>query len=586
MNIYRHIKSATLFKIATTNYILIIQPIFIFLGLIFAAFIIHGSAIDNWWSYDDTQILKHAFLFSPYEYFFIPEAWRALIPFSFTPWLTLSYDLDLALFGFDPKGFYIHNLLTIGLCAYLFYLIAGQWLKPGFAIGGALLFLIGPPIVLAAQQLMVRHYIEGMLFYLLSLCFILKSLRTGNTQWYGGLAGFTFAMATAAKEIYLPLGFIAFLLPIGSLRERLFAGWPILLVMALYVPWRWFMLGDPIGGYTPIEALPAVSFSSMLSQFKQIPNSLLTNFGVLTAGIIFIYGFFLLIQDKQWYVLVFTLIICILLAMPLLPLAVTSSLVAERFFIATWTTFVMVLSIILNDASQKKHLRIVSFFLFGILFVSAYQKSNALYLYIQKEQNGYFSQGNKILNSSSNDIIFLFENLLPHYSLGLLDLRKAMNKELPVPSLVSDESQFLTIELDEKNIWRYDAQAKAMVDITENIQSVIEVWQEKLKPLLLKINIRYDLNKKFISWDFQSPEAGDYIYISRSRLQVGPQGTVRMESPPSGCFRIRLNAFDGSVAYTPLLSLLQPIYHEDSLELSWEGKGDMFENKEEVDCGK
>jgi hypothetical protein len=391
-------------------------------------------------------------------------------------------------------------------------------------------------------------------------------------------------MATAAKEIYLPLGFIVFLLPMGNLRERVFAGWPILLVMALYVPWRWFMLGDPIGGYTPLEALPAVSFSSMLSQFIQIPNLLLTNLGVLTAGMIFFYGFFRLIRDKQWHVLAFTLIICVVLAMPLLPLAATSSLVAERFFIATWVAFAMGISIILNNASQKKFLGIVSFFLFGILFISAYQKSYILSINIQEEQIVYFSQGKKILNSSDNDIIFSFENMLPHYSLGLMELRKAMNMDSPAPLLVSDESQFFNLELAERNIWRFDAQKKEMVNISEETPSLIQAWQERLKPLPLKINIRYDLYKKTISWDFQSPEAGSFFYISRSRLQVGPQGTVRMESPPSGCFRIRFNAFNGGIAYTPLLSLLQPINYEDGLELSWEGKGDMFENKEEVDC--
>lgn len=586
MNNYRHLKSAALFKSAVINYILI-RPIYIFFGLIFATFIIYGVAMDNWWSHDDTQILKHAFQFSPYQYFFIPEDWRALIPFSFTPWLTLTYDLDLGLFGSDPKGFYVHNLLTIGLCAYLFYFIASQWLKPWFAIGGALLFLIGPPIVLAAQQLMVRHYIEGLFFYLLSFCFILKSLRTGNTQWYGGLAGFTFAIAASAKEIYVPLGFIAFLLPIGNLRDRLSAGWPILLVMALYVPWRWFMLGDPIGGYTPIEALPSVSFSSMLSQFIQIPDLLFTNFGVLTAGIIFIYGFFRLIQDRQWYVLAVTLIICILLAMPLLPLAATSSLVAERFFIATWTAVVMGLSIILNNASQNKYLTIASFFFLGILFVSAYLKGNTLFLHLQEEQNIYSSQGKKILYSSNNDIIFLFEKILPHFSSGIMDLRNAMNPNIPAPLLVNDESQFLTIAFDEKKIWRFDSQAKEMVDISENIHSLIEAWQKKLKPLPLKIYINYDLEEKSISWDFVSHAAGSYFYISpRSRLQIGPHGTVRMETPLSGCFRIRLNAIDGSVAYTPLLSLFQPVNNNDSLILSWEGKGDMFEKREEVDCGK
>ena len=46
--------------------------------LVFAVVVFYGRAVTNYWLFDDPQILKHAVDFHPWEYFFIPEAWRKL----------------------------------------------------------------------------------------------------------------------------------------------------------------------------------------------------------------------------------------------------------------------------------------------------------------------------------------------------------------------------------------------------------------------------------------------------------------------------------------------------------------------------
>src|SRR2546430_661680 len=99
----------------------------LFMFLVAVVFTLYGSALDNFWFRDDTVILKQAVLYSPYEYFLDPGTWRTLSVASLTPCLTLAYDLDYSVFGFNPAGFYAHNLLAIALCAFFLFLLARQW---------------------------------------------------------------------------------------------------------------------------------------------------------------------------------------------------------------------------------------------------------------------------------------------------------------------------------------------------------------------------------------------------------------------------------------------------------------------------
>lgn len=277
--------------------------------------LLYGSAISGWWCCDDPQILKHALRYTPWEYFTVPAAWRALIPYSLTPWLSLVYDLDHALFGLNPLTFYAHNLLTITLCAFLIYCIARQWADHWYACGGALLFLAGSPIMTAAYQLMVRHYIEGLFFYLLALWLSMQALRK-DVRWptlRAVMAGIAFVVAITAKEIYVPLGIVPFLLPLGSFRQRFRAAWPLLLVMALYVPWRWYMLGDVVGGYTPAGELGSSDLLAALGQFAKLPELLLAWPWLGGAGLILLIGLFLKRRCTGWTALPLTLLPVLLL---------------------------------------------------------------------------------------------------------------------------------------------------------------------------------------------------------------------------------------------------------------------------------
>ncbi|MBK6592257.1 MAG: hypothetical protein IPG23_05690 [Burkholderiales bacterium] len=222
------------------------------LGFAVLVIALYGGAFQHGWAYDDSQILKHAAKYSPWEYFFIPAAWKALVPFYLTPWLSLAYDVDLSLFGLNPWGFYGHNLLVLAGCGAALFLLLRRWLTDGLAMMTSVLMLLGTPMATASQQLMVRHYTEGLLFFLVGLLCFLRSLKASDTVGRWMVAGaLCFCIAVFSKELFVPLGLLPLVMPADKFSMRWKRWWPWAVIFVLYWPWRTYMLGSAIGGGHP-----------------------------------------------------------------------------------------------------------------------------------------------------------------------------------------------------------------------------------------------------------------------------------------------------------------------------------------------
>lgn len=557
-------------------------------ALALVVLLLYGGALNNWWAFDDTQILKHAIGYAPHEYFFVPAAWRALIAYSLTPWLTLSYDIDQTLFGFNPLGFYAHNLLSIGLCAWMIYLIARQWVTATFALGGALVFLVGSPIAVASQQLMVRHYIEGLLFFLVAVSLFIRAVRDNRAR-LGWAAGIAFAVSATAKEVFLPLGLVPFLLPVGAFRQRLALAWPFLLVMLLYVPWRWYMLGEVVGGYSPAGELFSGNFSlALYRQLVQIPDLMLTPFGawlvagIALAGVVLAWGR----RRESPGALLLLLIVPALLLAPLTPLALSSGLASERFFVAAWAGLALGSAAVLGNVASDRRIRWLALLMLASLAMTAWTRAERALAVMTPLQAEYFAQGAEIASAEKGDIVFLSPGLLAHYPLGLIDLRAAMGRTDPPPLLIADEVELIGIPLAGRRVLRYDAASRTMLDITARLPKLLAQWCERLRPLPLSVEMTFDGVAKSLHWQLAPPISGSYVFLTQaSRTPVPPQGALRMANWPDEKFRFRHDSPDGSIAYTPLLSLPAASDHGVS-RLSWQGNGEKFAGThDESTCG-
>lgn len=549
----------------------------------------YGSSIDSWWCCDDPQILKHAITLSPLEYFTVPEAWRALIPYSLTPWLTLTYDVDHALFGFDPRGYYAHNLIALTGCGWLLYKIARHWVSAVSAWSAAMLFLAAPPVAAASQQLMIRHYVEGLLFYLLALWLFVRSVDERKSH-LGFLAGFAFLIAATAKELYLPLGLIPFLLPVASLRRRLFHGWPFLFVMVLYVPWRRYMLGEILGGYVPAAGLMEEGILRLAwTQFTQVP-ALLSNHptvAITVCSIIIVWG----IADRSIQARATALMAAlpILLLTPLIPLVRYPGLGAgsERYFLAAWATLSLTIAILAGLAFDRARdgRRWLLPVLVAALFLTVWQASQKMVAGLIASKTGYQAQGNALVMARAPDLVLVSPGIPTWFNSGVMDLRPAMGQRSPPPMLVADESEFAGLDLAGRQMLRFDPATQSMVDIAPQMPALVETWKSRLQARPLQVTMTYDRQKKVLSWNLGPNTDGQFRYLDAGgSTPVPATGALRMDKPPDGCFRFRHDAPDGRTAYTPALSLPAVADGQTSASVTWQGQWDLLKHLADPDC--
>ncbi|MFA7605111.1 MAG: hypothetical protein WCY08_00840 [Rhodocyclaceae bacterium] len=235
----------------------------------FLACSLHGSALQGFWRIDDLWLLHYVSLHPQASgYFFSPMQWQALsVPF-FTPWLVLDFRLDIVLFGPDPMPHYGRHLLVLLLAAWLTFVLLrphAGWL---WSTLGASLFLAGAPTVVLAQQLMARHYADGLVFALLAILLWLhpnKVPKAGAGRW---LASVCYLLSMLCKEVFAPLPMVLFFLMTGSFTTRMRAMLPLVVSALAFVLWRQSMIGTLVGGYS--NSLELSRFSTWVGTFPDI----------------------------------------------------------------------------------------------------------------------------------------------------------------------------------------------------------------------------------------------------------------------------------------------------------------------------
>ncbi|MBZ0114680.1 MAG: hypothetical protein K8J08_19620 [Thermoanaerobaculia bacterium] len=231
---------------------------------------LHGSALASWWTRDDPCLLRSIAEHGIVPHGLDPAVWRALSSNVFMPWQLLSLGFDWHLFGLAPLGYYVHQLLALTLVVVLAHRLFLRWVSPstsGFALW---LFVASAPVFGITQQLMNRHYAEGLALSLASLLLYANTLRSAQndasvksspsrplippTNYASGLLYFA---ACAAKEVFVPLPLVLASLPRGPAEpgriqwsQRLRPLLPHGLALLVYLAWRFAMLGgSSFSGY-------------------------------------------------------------------------------------------------------------------------------------------------------------------------------------------------------------------------------------------------------------------------------------------------------------------------------------------------
>lgn len=206
---------------------------------------------------DAPILIAQAILFSPIEYFTTASAYDFLSYNNFTPLITLSWDIDYTLFDLNEEGYRAHQLVSLVILLALLFRVL---LLTTRSVLVATLFTFGImnlPATYSVLDVMVnRHYIEGMIFAVLSYLAFRHFDRSGRWRWLAASV-VCYGVAATAKEVYLPLPGILFFLSSGSLIKRIYTIVPYALVLAAYLALRFHIIGGS-GGYTGAADTTAV----------------------------------------------------------------------------------------------------------------------------------------------------------------------------------------------------------------------------------------------------------------------------------------------------------------------------------------
>ena len=269
----------------------------------------HSNALAGWWTSDDPCLLAAVDDHGIGAHFLDPQVWQGLSSNVFMPWQLLSLGIDWKLFGLSPAPFFWHHLLSFTAVLVLAFLVGRRWISSASCGIGLLWFVASVPAFGVSQQLMNRHYIEGLGLALASVLLYspeLESLSRRRT-----LSALLFFAACAAKEVFVPLPLLLATFPgsetqlsVDRLRGTLRRIAPHLWALGLYLIWRLLMLGSSVAvGYqTRTSSFGFDEFSGVLSLL--VPGNPTTTL----TGTFLIFGLAIVLYRRfpRWRLLILT----------------------------------------------------------------------------------------------------------------------------------------------------------------------------------------------------------------------------------------------------------------------------------------
>ena len=534
-------------------------------------FIIFGDVLSANWRADDTQILAHALRHDVLDNFFNPEVWHQLSPANLTPWVVASFEIDLFLFGLSPLGFYTHQLIAIFLVAIACFMLLRLWLEPRFAIAAALIFMLGLPTTAAANNLMTRHYVEGLLFACLAVYFCVRYLRDGRLV-YLVVATAAYIVSITAKEIFVPLLFLLPLLSEGPNRYRAKAFIAFVIVAVAYTFWRSLMLEGLVGGYTAPSQFLNADYSMVILRFIfGIPALLLGEYWLVLTVFYLLALALVVLKNKRVMIVVFGV-----LALELLPLVPIASIPGisypGRYYLLIWFTFCFSLGFCFKateDALRNK-VSLIKRKLMLLALISIV----AIYLLTSRQDfanaiaapNAEFDVQADFMWKGGDDKYFVPSSRLLSafwFVRGLRVMKEFDHVGSTIPSIILDG---IFLSPTTQPLYEYDFDCNCMLDVSETLTSRIEAQREAIDPVGdMRVEISFQNN--IFKWNFEPYIDNDY-YIFSDYIGVVrfPHQGEFLFYDIKGPLEVRVGHFppDGLKTYSDIM-----IIKQDAAPVTW-----------------
>jgi hypothetical protein len=518
---------------------------------------LYHSAITGWWRWDDTQILKHVIEYSIWKDFLVPSVWQRLSSANFTPWVCLSFDLDLQFFGLNPTAFYVHHIFVLWLVGLATFFFLRLWLTRLWAILGSFLFLCGAPVATVSQQLMTRHYVEGLLFSVLALYFYIYSVRE-NSQYLSWAGALSYLIAMSAKEVFVPLIAILPFLPEGDLRSRWKAFYPFILMVVAYALWRHYMIGSALGSYGHLFNLTSAAALPYRAGTFLFGDGILGITGILVFCLVLVIALW-----RKHNHLVVAVVTCAAIICPIIPVALGVNDPGRYLLVIWWVVAVTTVLAFGQVVGIGRKTFILKTLLYALILGSVLSQSLQTADSLTTTNKRFDTVGRFILGRDTQESLLMYLPVLlsqsPCYVSGLLWIKEKVTGQTQDASILADPKELEGLHRSGQEVWTYEDRSQTIKDISRKIPDILSAWGAKVCIRPLSAELCYSDNNDIL-WHFGLYKEGQYTFLGRdefgvtSRLRLPARGKTRALLTASTIpFYLRYDSPEGWITYSPLL---------------------------------
>lgn len=531
------------------------------LALLGLALFLHAGALGGWWLFDDPQLVIEAIRQPLAGALFHPADYLHLAAHTFTPLLVASFKIDLAAAGVSAHAFYLHQLISLAVAALLFFALLRRYTGLTHAFVGAALFIASWQMTYSARTLMIRHYIEALVFALAALL-AWSSRPSVRREMIGSAA---YLLSLLCKEIFAPLPLLLVVQSRAdgeSWRTTLRRLIPPALTLLLFIAWRRAMTGL-LGGYNEApDAAHVLALPARLWEQHVGPGPAWLHVLWLVATIL------VLVAGLAAERVRFALVILAFAVVAILPVAPLAASLEWRYAFA-YTVLLIALLTLASHASRSRIVTaVLALLTIGTAFGAVHQRRE-----YQAMTHASTLEGRYIWSAPASAPALAAT--APEWYLDGLSWLRTRDGRGAAPRFICSKFALTSGEFDPARVVVLDQLGQPApvswiaVDDPRSTQfGRPESWPKEhalLQPLPLGVSMKYDRGE--VSWSF-APAEGRFFFISEpgwSATELPATGTRRVAAPrDQHYFRVARVLPNGVWTLSPRLPVPQ-----DGATTSW-----------------
>ena len=488
-------------------------------GIAAVVWILFHKITRLWWTYDDAYLIHLAVVHPALDHFFGGSLWHSMPQQLYTPLLTASYDAELSLFGADGSRFYAVHLIELMLAAVAIFAAMRMWLDNIRASFGALLFILGAPVVNVATELMLMHYIESIILGAIAVILFKRE------HWI--LSAIAYLAAMMAKEVAVPLIAVLLLLPRARWRQVI----PHSIALAIYIALRWSALGTPFGGYGWVITASDVPRLLLLTPVRIFEVFLGPN--ELAGAVVLLVTAIVIIARWRWQY-------AVALALSIAPILPVAKQMQTRYALMAWLCWCVLAAISL----QGKRLWFLWVIALAIYIPAWHHEYNAARR-MSLEARAYFDLG-------ENDL--LEKPAIPPATMTELRwLKEDYSHRRRGAGWFYDDIYLCDTPLGARRVFEYAEKQRAVIQSTPNAGAFCTSIRSDVP-----LNVTFRYRGDALSWELGPYDDGKYTVVIADGQQafVVPRREVfRMRGVDRLPVRVRYDSPSGWTTYSPPLVL-------------------------------